>query len=64
MKITQCNHGLNDDCDTTYRSIVEDFINGTKVTIIGYRCKVHDRHGTWTISEPARKIELPMEAES
>jgi len=64
MASERCNHGITDDCDTTYRSVVEDYMRGTKVTIVGYWCRAHDRHGTWRLEEPTRKMQLPEKAES
>jgi hypothetical protein len=64
LKLPSCNHGINDDCDMTYRHVVEDFVRGTKVTIVGFWCKAHDRHGTWRIQESTRTFKMPEDAES
>jgi len=57
----ECDHGMTDDCDMTYRMLTEDFIRGIKSTTVGYWCKTHDKHGTCKYQEAARMMKLPKE---
>jgi hypothetical protein len=63
MSRPQCTHGINDDTDLTFRHTVEDFVRGVKVTVYGFWCKEHDRHGTWRLESEVKKLELPQEIE-
>ena len=58
MAMRECDHGLTDDCDMTYRMLTEDFIRGKKSTVVGYWCKTHNKHGKCEYTEPARVMDL------
>ncbi len=58
-----CTHGISDDVVLSFRHVVEDFFRGTKVTVLGYECPEHGRHGTHTVHEATRKTEAPARAE-
>ncbi len=36
-----CEHGMTDNCRITSKTVVEDFIHGTRCVTIGYFCLDH-----------------------
>ncbi len=54
----QCQHGISDDTVMTFRHVVEDFITGTRATVIGYWCPEHGSHGTTRVVDQTRKVDL------
>jgi hypothetical protein len=62
--LPQCQHPRSDDDDLTYRHVVEDFVRGVKVTIYGFQCQAHGRHGYYRVEETTRKLDLKDTADT